>query len=431
MVVIRVLRAAVGAAILASASTTPIASGTPVLPSPLANLDSYAVISPANYEAMDGRWYAFAGPAGVTCVVNTTNSSYGCSGALPGAPGRANLVSAAAVGPPAFTTTEQPIFAAAGDVKALPPNTRLSFGDISCGADAEGTVACVNSRDKVGFSVSAVSTFISGLGASGVGRIFTGDYCTGDLSQWSQVHNITAGGGSTPGSMTWPQYRELYGTYPVAVVREDTGCGYAARFEIRPGDSGDAPERSQVAGGSSPINVTRWEAFSVKFDPTFPLNGGADYGWAITHGWPDASGLNWGFQVTPEQNGWARDGATPAGYWSLFYRDNNGPPTGGFIRLLDVPLDRGKWIDVKMHIGWYASAAGFVQVWINGKRQTLRYRSWLSEDCADTFSGQTVWNNATGTFYHKQGLYRQDRVGYPLGVVYHANYRTATDEASL
>jgi len=380
---------------------------------------------------MGGRWYAFAGPTGVTCVLNTTNSSYGCSGPLPGAPGGANLISASAHGAPAFATTGEPIFAEAGKVKNLPPKTRLTFKDVSCGASAEGTVACVNERAHVGFVVGQASTIMSGLGSSGVGRIFTGDYCTGDLSQWAQVHNITAGGGGSPGAMTWPQYRAAYGTYPVTVVPADTNCGYAARFEIRPGDSGDAPERTQVATAPEPINVARWEAFSIKFDPTFPSNGGAEHGWSITHGWPDASGLNWGFQVTPEHNGWVRDGATPADHWSLYYRNNSGPPTGGFIRLLDVPMERGRWIDVKMHVGWYDSGSGFVEVWVNGQRQTLRYTSWLSAEGGETFTGQTVWNNSTGTFYHKQGLYRERGVGFPTGVVYHANYRTAVDEASL
>lgn len=121
---------------------------------------SFAPISPLDYTAMNGNWYAFAGPAGVICVINKQTVSYGCSGALPGAPEGANLVSAGAVGPPAFSTTDRPMFAPEGGVKALPPNTRLSFREISCGVDGTGVLACVNSRDQVGFMVSATGTFI-------------------------------------------------------------------------------------------------------------------------------------------------------------------------------------------------------------------------------------------------------------------------------
>ena len=416
-----------GLAVAIATTLAPIASGEPASLSPLPNINSFAVANPANYAVMDGRWYAFSGPAGVICVINTTNSSYGCSGPLPGAPGRSNLVSAAATGPPAFSTTERPIFDATGNVRALAPSTRLSFGDISCGADTSGAVTCVNSRDQVGFSVNPSSTFITGFGASRVGRIFTGDYCTGDLSQWSQVQNITAGGGSTPGSMSPQQYHASYGTYPVTVVREDTSCGYAARFEIRPGDSGSKNERTEVAGPAMAINVTRWEAFSVKFDETYPLS--IDGGWVVTNQWVDASGLGWAFSENH------LDGITPPGTWSLTYF--GGKDRG--IRLLDVPMNRGNWINVKMQIGWYDSAElGFVKVWINGVRQTLRYESWDAPRLvapvlspSDTFTGQTVWNNTSGTFYYKEGLYRGRDYDFPTGVIYHANYRTAADEASL
>lgn len=121
---------------------------------------SFTPISPVDYTAMGGNWYAFAGPAGITCVINKQSVSYGCSGALPGAPEGANLVSGGAVGPPAFSATDRSMSAQLGNVKALPPNTRLSFREISCGADGAGVVACVNSRDQVGFMIGPGGTFI-------------------------------------------------------------------------------------------------------------------------------------------------------------------------------------------------------------------------------------------------------------------------------
>ena len=38
--------------------------------------------------------------------------------------------------------------------QALPPNTRLSFREISCGVDGGGTTICTNSRDQTGFVLS-------------------------------------------------------------------------------------------------------------------------------------------------------------------------------------------------------------------------------------------------------------------------------------
>ena len=129
---------------------------TPELP----NVVSFTPISPVDYTVMSGNWYAFAGPAGITCVINKQTVSYGCSGPLPGAPEGTNLVSGGELGPPGFSSTNRPLFTEPGNLKSLPPNTRLSFRDISCGVDGAGVVACVNTRDQVGFMIGPTGTFI-------------------------------------------------------------------------------------------------------------------------------------------------------------------------------------------------------------------------------------------------------------------------------
>ena len=50
----------------------------------------------------------------------------------------------------------------AGPVKTLPPNTRLSFREISCGVDGGGTTICTNSRDQTGFVLSPAGSYIIG-----------------------------------------------------------------------------------------------------------------------------------------------------------------------------------------------------------------------------------------------------------------------------
>ena len=146
-----------GLALPAIASADP----DPTPPPPIPDVNVYTPINPAEYAVLGGTWYAFAGPPGVTCIINRQNGDYGCSGPLPGAPGGANLVSAGQAGAPAFSTTPQPLFAAAGPVKPLPANTRLSFRDISCGVDAAGVVACLNAREQVGFVVSPGGSFVN------------------------------------------------------------------------------------------------------------------------------------------------------------------------------------------------------------------------------------------------------------------------------
>lgn len=129
----------------------------PVLP----NVNAYTPVSPVEYSVMNGLWYAFPGPDGVVCGLNRVTGGYGCYGALPGAPGGANLVSGGPSGPPGFANADRSIFSGVDMVKILPPNTRLSYRDVSCGVDGGGAVACVNQREQVGFVVGPAGTFIA------------------------------------------------------------------------------------------------------------------------------------------------------------------------------------------------------------------------------------------------------------------------------
>lgn len=159
-----VLRIPVTVVLCAAVALPAAASADPDTPPPppIPNVNAYTPLNPVEYSVLGGTWYAFAGPPDVTCIINRQNGDYGCSGPLPGAPGGANLVSGGQAGSPTFSTTAQPLFSAAGPVKALPPNTRLSFREISCGTDATGAVACLNAREQVGFVVSSAGSFVNG-----------------------------------------------------------------------------------------------------------------------------------------------------------------------------------------------------------------------------------------------------------------------------
>jgi hypothetical protein len=147
------LAGAVGAALIA---TPPVAWADEA---ELPNINVYPSISPVQFGVMDGAWYAFGTPDGLTCVLDKGRNAYGCSGPIPAAPGGANLVSGVGGEEPGFANTAAPVFAAAGEVKQLPPQMRISYRNVSCAIDAGGATVCVNSATQHGFVLSPAGSF--------------------------------------------------------------------------------------------------------------------------------------------------------------------------------------------------------------------------------------------------------------------------------
>ena len=132
----------------------------PPPPPPRPNLNALTPVSPVGYSIMDNRFYAFSTPDGLTCALDRNNSSYGCSGPIPGAPEGANMISGPAAGPPGFFAYGAAVFGVVGPVKPLPANTRLSFRNISCSTDGVATTTCINSLDQTGFILSPAGSVI-------------------------------------------------------------------------------------------------------------------------------------------------------------------------------------------------------------------------------------------------------------------------------
>ena len=150
-----------GAAAAALIATAPAAwADDPAPPAPLPNVNVYPPISPAQFSVLDGAWYAFGTPDGLTCVIDKGRNGFGCNGALPAAPGGANLVSAVGAEQPAFSSATGPVFGAAGPVKPLPPQTRLSYRNVACAIDAGGATVCVNTSSQHGFVLSPAGSFV-------------------------------------------------------------------------------------------------------------------------------------------------------------------------------------------------------------------------------------------------------------------------------
>ncbi len=123
-------------------------------PPPRPNVNALPPVSPVAYSIMDDRFYAFSTPDGLTCALDRNNGSYGCSGPIPGGPEGANMISAAAQGPPGFFASGSPVFGVVGPVQPLPANTRMSFRNVSCSTDGVATTTCINSLDQTGFVLS-------------------------------------------------------------------------------------------------------------------------------------------------------------------------------------------------------------------------------------------------------------------------------------
>jgi hypothetical protein len=157
----RVLIGVLGAAAVVGVPGVAVAEPPPdpaPQPPPPPNVNALAPVKLSDYAVMDGNWYAFTTPDGATCVLQKGNG-YGCSGAIPGAPEGANLVSGPYGGVPAFASSPANVFGAAGAAKPLPAGSRISYQTVSCGNDG-ATTTCVDNRSQSGFVISAAGSFI-------------------------------------------------------------------------------------------------------------------------------------------------------------------------------------------------------------------------------------------------------------------------------
>ena len=154
----RVAVAVGAAAVLIAAPSAASADPTEPAPPPLPNVNAFPPISPVDFTVMNGIWYAFGAPGGLTCIIDKNTSAYGCSGPIPAAPEGANMVSGTGPAEPTFANSVSPAFAAAGDVKPLPPKSRLSYRNIACAIDGGSTI-CMNTATQHGFVLSPAGSF--------------------------------------------------------------------------------------------------------------------------------------------------------------------------------------------------------------------------------------------------------------------------------
>jgi len=147
--------ACLAAAGVLTASGLAAAQPPPPPPPPVPDINALTPANPQDYAVHDGSAYVF-GSSGLTCMLQRSGG-YGCNGPIPGGPDGANLVGGTAGGVPVFGVSPAPMYT--GPVNELPPNSRLSFGTVSCGGDGMMT-ACVDSRNLSGFVISPAGSYV-------------------------------------------------------------------------------------------------------------------------------------------------------------------------------------------------------------------------------------------------------------------------------
>jgi hypothetical protein len=156
----RLLIGVIGSAGAALIGVPAIAAAQPPEPPPSPpppNVNALAPVKPSEFAVMDGNWYAFTTPEGLTCVLQR-NGGYGCSGPIPAAPNAANFVSGGPA-PASFSNTDGAVFASVGAAKPLPAGSRISFQTVSCGSEG-GVTTCSDSRNQSGFVLTPAGSYI-------------------------------------------------------------------------------------------------------------------------------------------------------------------------------------------------------------------------------------------------------------------------------
>jgi Polysaccharide lyase len=199
---------------------------------------------------------------------------------------------------------------------------------------------------------------------------------------------------------------------------------FAARFELR---QGDHPEgmccnaRAEVSGEAATRadeGDDRWYQWSTMFGNDFP----AGQGWSVMAQWhANADGSPpVAFNAGPTNVGDDR--------WGIVLSTWNAPGDAGpTFTPWSVPVTRGVWNDIKMHIKWSVrDDVGFIEFWLNGAPQRF-----TAAPCAgETRCRVRTLMPAGGGVYFKQGYYRDSHIT-PTGTVYHDGFSVADTEAGL
>lgn len=284
-------------------------------------------------------------------------------------------------------------------------------------ASRAGRVCASTSRGIGALLLVCYSSVASYGSSSAAATGFVGDFETGNFDQWAICQNAQFG------SIGCFEMRPPDHSMQVEsdVVRQGR---FAARFHLRQGDHppglccGDRAEVSGEAQLTANEGDDMWYQWSTLFGADFPT----DKGWSVVSQWHANS------DGSPPVSIATRPSDSGPDSWGLYLSTWNSPGNPGptFIPW-SVPMIRGAWNDLKLHIHWSASDdKGSVELWLNGSPQTF-----TAAPCA----GQTRCTVRTlmpggGGVYFKQGYYRDPVIAAP-GTVYHDGFSQSHSEGGL
>lgn len=201
--------------------------------------------------------------------------------------------------------------------------------------------------------------------------VFTGDYETGDFSQWEGCQSAVT-------NSDCASIGEGNRTMRIVSGAEAHQGSYAARFDLGPGDVPDfgGGERSEVRSDAAGAVVgdgdERFYQWSMRFPTDFENPTGV---WFIVMQWHAGSGSP-PLAINVNDSGEVEIG---------------GDGVGGPKKVLG-PVRRGEWVDYTLHVTFSRDeGSGFVEGWENGRQTVPRTaRATMTSD----------------SNYLKQGIYR-------------------------
>jgi hypothetical protein len=215
---------------------------------------------------------------------------------------------------------------------------------------------------------------------------FTGDFETGDFSQWRNAKGFSDG------------VIQSQAADRVRIVRSPAAQGsFAARFEVRPGDRAASGNRAEVLHGTNEHEGDeRWYQWHTNFDPSYPRNGN----WQIFTQWHAAQG-----HTQPMVRFNANNDSIS---FSTTESSSAGSPGKERVHW-SGPMNRGTWHTFRLHAKWSSSrSVGFVELYYDGTLVVPK------TPVATMIPG-------IDRAYVKQGLYRSPKTS-GTSVLYHDGF---------
>ena len=234
--------------------------------------------------------------------------------------------------------------------------------------------------------------------------LFTGDFETGDFSQWHQVN-----------------YIESYQPKRIQLVSDIVRQGrYAARFEVRPGDktssgnsysAGASGERAEIAqhwGGVEAEGESYYYSFSMYLPPDWIQE---QDGYRIPLQFHSVDKMLDGYSPPPPLSiDFLPRGNRPNGvgngglYLELHGGDvsSKSYATGTKAPILPLPVQTGVWHDFVMYVHWHRSG-GDVKIWHRTPGQPFTLRTEVTDR-----PNILYWSGGASKVFMRQGMYRRD-----------------------